>query len=59
MLLGVIVRDLTDPFFGVVVGALSGAAKKHGYSLVLGDAKGGPPRRWRLPRFSRRAIATR
>ena len=59
MLLGVIVRDITDPFFGVVVGALSGAAKKHGYSLVLGDAKGGPTRRWRLPRFSRRAIATR
>jgi DNA-binding LacI/PurR family transcriptional regulator len=40
MLLGVVVRDLTDPFFGVVVGVLSRAAKKHGYSLVLGDAQG-------------------
>jgi DNA-binding LacI/PurR family transcriptional regulator len=40
MLLGVIVRDLTDPFFGVVVGVLSRAAKRHGYSLVLGDAQG-------------------
>lgn len=40
MLLGVIVRDVNDPFFGSIVGVISRTAKKHGYSLVLGDAQG-------------------
>jgi DNA-binding LacI/PurR family transcriptional regulator len=40
MLLGAVVRDITDPFFGGAVEALSVAAMTHGYNLVLGHARG-------------------
>jgi DNA-binding LacI/PurR family transcriptional regulator len=40
MLLGLIVRDVEDPFFGAIVGVISRTAKKYGYSVVLGDAHG-------------------
>lgn len=40
MLLGVIVRDITDPFFSVAVDALSADALARGYNLVLGSAHG-------------------
>jgi len=33
--LGVVVMDLTDPFFGPVLGALHGLAHRYDYSLVL------------------------
>lgn len=38
MLLGAVVRDITDPFFAGAVEALSLQAKAHGYSVVLGHA---------------------
>jgi DNA-binding LacI/PurR family transcriptional regulator len=38
MLLGLIVREITDPFFAVAVEAISAEAKKHGYNVVLGIA---------------------
>src|SRR5204863_7349137 len=38
MLLGAIVRDITDPFFAGAVEAVSIAARGHGYSIVLGLA---------------------
>jgi DNA-binding LacI/PurR family transcriptional regulator len=40
MLLGVIVRDITDPFFGGAIESLSTAAGKLGYNIVLGLAHG-------------------
>ena len=40
MLLGAVVRDITDPFFAGAVEALSIAAMSHGYNLVLGHARG-------------------
>ena len=40
MLLGAVVRDITDPFFAGAVEALSVAAMGHGYNLVLGHARG-------------------
>ncbi len=40
MLLGAVVRDITDPFFAGAVEALSVAANSHGYNLVLGHARG-------------------
>jgi DNA-binding LacI/PurR family transcriptional regulator len=40
MLLGVIVRDITDPFFGGAIESLSVAAGKVGYNIVLGLAHG-------------------
>ncbi len=40
MLLGAVVRDITDPFFAGAIEALSGAASHHGYNLVLGHARG-------------------
>jgi DNA-binding LacI/PurR family transcriptional regulator len=40
MLLGVIVRDITDPFFGGAIEALSVEAAKFGYNVVLGLAHG-------------------
>src|SRR5215211_6466048 len=40
MLLGAVVRDITDPFFAGAVEALSVAAMSHGYNLVLGHARG-------------------
>ncbi|MGA3360477.1 MAG: LacI family DNA-binding transcriptional regulator [Solirubrobacteraceae bacterium] len=38
MLLGAVVRDITDPFFAGAVDALSVEAKERGYSVVLGHA---------------------
>jgi DNA-binding LacI/PurR family transcriptional regulator len=38
MLLGLIVREITDPFFAVAVEAITAEAKKHGYNVVLGIA---------------------
>jgi len=40
MLLGAVVRDITDPFFAGAVEALSVAAMGRGYNLVLGHARG-------------------
>jgi DNA-binding LacI/PurR family transcriptional regulator len=39
MQLGAVVRDITDPFFGGAIDALSIAAKEYGYSVVLGHAR--------------------
>jgi DNA-binding LacI/PurR family transcriptional regulator len=39
MLLGAIVRDITDPFFAAAIEALSIEAKERGYSVVLGHAR--------------------
>jgi DNA-binding LacI/PurR family transcriptional regulator len=38
MLLGAIVRDITDPFFAGAIEAVSVAARAHGYNIVLGHA---------------------
>jgi DNA-binding LacI/PurR family transcriptional regulator len=38
MLLGAVVRDITDLFFATAVEALSIEARSHGYSVVLGHA---------------------
>jgi DNA-binding LacI/PurR family transcriptional regulator len=40
MLLGAVVRDITDPFFAGAVEALSVEAVAHGYNVVLGQAHG-------------------
>src|SRR6266576_75926 len=40
MLLGAVVRDITDPFFAGAVEALSIEAMSHGYNVVLGHAHG-------------------
>jgi len=40
MLLGVIVRDITDPFFGSAIEAASIEASQRGYNIVLGHAHG-------------------
>jgi DNA-binding LacI/PurR family transcriptional regulator len=40
MLLGVIVREITDPFFAVAVEAVSIEAGRLGYNVVLGHAHG-------------------
>ena len=40
MLLGVIVGDITDPFFPPVIEAVSDAARARGYNVVLGHARG-------------------
>jgi DNA-binding LacI/PurR family transcriptional regulator len=39
MLLGAVVRDITDPFFAGAIEALSIEAKARGYSVVLGHAR--------------------
>jgi DNA-binding LacI/PurR family transcriptional regulator len=39
MLVGAIVRDMTDPFFAVAVDALASTAKTRGYAVVLGHAR--------------------
>jgi DNA-binding LacI/PurR family transcriptional regulator len=39
MLLGAIVRDITDPFFAGAIEALSVECKARGYSVVLGHAR--------------------
>ena len=38
MLLGAVVRDITDPFFSGAIEALSEAARARGYNVVLGHA---------------------
>jgi DNA-binding LacI/PurR family transcriptional regulator len=38
MLLGVIVREITDPFFSMAIEAISGEALTRGYNVVLGSA---------------------
>ena len=38
MLLGVVVRDVTDPFFGSAIEAASREANRRGYNVVLGHA---------------------
>jgi DNA-binding LacI/PurR family transcriptional regulator len=38
MLLGVIVREITDPFFSMAIEAISGEALARGYNVVLGSA---------------------
>ncbi len=40
MLLGVIVRDITDPFFSGAIEAVTTAAAGHGYNVVLGHVHG-------------------
>ena len=40
MLLGVIVREITDPFFAGAVDAISAEASRRGYNVVLGHAHG-------------------
>ena len=40
MLLGVIVREITDPFFAGAVDAVSAEASRRGYNVVLGHAHG-------------------
>lgn len=40
MLIGAIVRDVTDPFFAVAIDALSRHARQQGYAVVLGHARG-------------------
>ena len=40
MLLGLIVREITDPFFATAVEAISTEARLHGYNVVLGTAHG-------------------
>lgn len=40
MLLGVIVRDITDPFFAGAIEAVSIEASRHDYNVVLGHAHG-------------------
>jgi len=42
MLLGAVVRDITDPFFAPAIEALSLQAKERGYSVVLGHARATP-----------------
>lgn len=40
MLLGVIVREIMDPFFAVAVEAITAECKARGYNVVLGQAHG-------------------
>ena len=40
MLIGVIVRDIADPFFAIAIEAVSRRATKLGYNVVLGHAHG-------------------
>lgn len=41
-LLGIIVREVNDPFFAELIDVISFAAKEQGYDLVLGNAKRDP-----------------
>jgi DNA-binding LacI/PurR family transcriptional regulator len=41
-LLGVIVREIDDPFFAQLIEVIGNVAKEHGYYLVLGYAKSDP-----------------
>ena len=42
LLLGVIVRDIADPFFAQVISDLGAVARANGYNLVLGHAGSSP-----------------
>jgi DNA-binding LacI/PurR family transcriptional regulator len=41
-LLGLITREINDPFFAQLIEVVSNAAKEQGYDLVLGNAKSDP-----------------
>lgn len=41
-LLGLITREINDPFFAELIEVVSNAAKEQGYDLVLGNAKSDP-----------------
>lgn len=41
-LLGLIVREIADPFFAQLIAVISAAAKEKGYNLVLGHAQSSP-----------------
>jgi LacI family transcriptional regulator len=41
-LLGLITREINDPFFAELIEVVSNAAKEQGYELVLGNAKSDP-----------------
>lgn len=38
-LVGLIVREIADPFFAAAIEAVTGEARRHGYQLVLGHAE--------------------
>jgi DNA-binding LacI/PurR family transcriptional regulator len=38
-LIGLIVRDINDPFFAIAIAAATAEARRHGYSVVLGHAR--------------------
>jgi LacI family transcriptional regulator len=40
--LGLIVREINDPWFACVIDAISSVAKERGYDLVLGNVKRDP-----------------
>jgi DNA-binding LacI/PurR family transcriptional regulator len=40
MLLGAVIRDITDPSFSAIIEAVTSEAKAHGYDVVLGHAQG-------------------
>lgn len=50
-LLGVILRDIDDPFCARLVQALSRAVRLQGYNLILGDAHGSPDEALMLSRI--------
>src|SRR5207244_13215660 len=39
LLLGLIVREITDPFFTAMLNVIALEARRRGYNLVLGDAR--------------------
>jgi DNA-binding LacI/PurR family transcriptional regulator len=40
MLLGAVIRDITDPSFPAIIEAVTTEASRHGYNVVLGHAQG-------------------
>src|SRR5919206_955823 len=38
-LVGLIVRDISDPFFGMAIAAITVEARRHGYNVVLGHVR--------------------
>ena len=38
-LVGLIVRDISDPFFGMAIAAITAEARRHGYNVVLGHVR--------------------
>ncbi len=40
MLLGAVIRDITDPSFPAIIEAVTTEARRHGYNVVLGHAQG-------------------